>query len=480
MLRFAASCLLLFPTLLAAAEPPPLVREFRGVWVATVGNIDWPSRAGLPADVQQKELVALLNRCKDLHLNAVVFQVRPMCDALYESKLEPWSSFLTGRQGQSPGYDPLAFAVTEAHRRGLELHAWFNPYRAWQPSAKGPPAPNHLILTRPDLAKKYGKHHWLNPTSPDVQKHSLAVMLDVVRRYDIDGVHLDDYFYPYPESAGGKEILFPDDDTWEAYTKAGGTLSRDDWRRDAVNGFIRRLYTGVREAKPWVKVGISPFGIWRPGHPPGIAGLDQYAKLYADPRLWLREGWLDYLTPQLYWPINQEKQSYPKLLAWWAGENVKGRHLWPGNILRGPRGAKGGSVATEVGDQVRVTRRQQGASGNVFFSMKGLMANRGGVADVLRELYREPAVVPASPWLTDKKPARPTVEWVDGEKSVRVTAGEGTRTIVVRLERGGAWSVVTFPYLGGGPITVPADAGRVEVTVLDRFGIESEPVTVSR
>src|SRR5262249_43451254 len=159
-------------------------------------------------------------RCRELNLNAVVFQVRPMCDALYESKLEPWSEFLTGKQGQSPGYDPLAFAVTEAHRRGLELHAWFNPYRAGLPAARREPAANHLTKTRPDLAKKYGKHRWLNPTSPEVQEHSLAVLLDVVKRYDVDGVHMDDYFYPYPESEDGKEVPFPDDDTWEAYRKA--------------------------------------------------------------------------------------------------------------------------------------------------------------------------------------------------------------------------------------------------------------------
>jgi uncharacterized lipoprotein YddW (UPF0748 family) len=374
------------------ADPP---REFRGVWVATVANIDWPSKPGRPADAQKAELVALLDKCKSLNLNAVVFQVRPMCDALYESKLEPWSSFLTGVQGQHPGYDPLAFAVAEAHARGLELHAWFNPYRAWQPAATGDPAPTHLVKTRPDLAKRYGKHHWLNPTSKAVQDHSLAVMVDVVKRYDIDGVHLDDYFYPYPEQdADKKGIPFPDDDTWAAYRQAGGRLARDDWRRDAVNTFVKRLYDEVHKAKPWVKVGISPFGIWRPGHPEGIAGFDQYAQLYADARLWLREGWVDYFTPQLYWPIAQEKQSFPKLLAWWAGENVKGRHLWPGiGTYRNP--------AAETAAQLKLVRGSGTATGAVHFSMKSLTGEK---LEAVKRAYAEPALVPETPWLA-KKPA---------------------------------------------------------------------------
>jgi uncharacterized lipoprotein YddW (UPF0748 family) len=316
-----------------------------------------------------------------------------MCDALYESKLEPWSEFLTGEQGKSPGYDPLAFAVEEAHKRGLELHAWFNPYRAWNPSAKGPPAKSHLVKARPDIARKYGKHYWLNPTHPDVQAHSLAVILDVVKRYDVDGVHMDDYFYPYPErDAKGAEIPFPDDDTWAKYRESGGKLSRDDWRRDAVNRFVKQLYADVHAAKPHVKVGISPFGIWRPGNPPGIAGFDQYGKLYADAKLWLNEGWVDYFTPQLYWPIHQEKQSYPKLLNWWAEQNTKHRHLWPGIYT-------GKHTPAEIVAQIELTRASGVADGVIHFSAKAIVQNRKGVADALKKVYAEPARVPLSPWL---------------------------------------------------------------------------------
>jgi len=393
----------------AAGEPIPAPRpvprpEFRGVWVATVANIDWPSKKGLSADQQKRELVAMFDKFTELHFNAVILQVRPMCDALYQSDLEPWSEFLTGEQGKSPGYDPLQFAVEAAHKRGLELHAWFNPYRAWNPSATGRPAANHLVRTRPDLAKPYGKHYWLNPTHPDVQQHSLAVVLDVVRRYDVDGVHMDDYFYPYPErTEAGAEIPFPDDDTWEAYQDVGGKLSRDDWRRMAVNEFVRRQYVEVKKLKPWVKVGVSPFGIWRPGHPPGIAGFDPYAKLYADAKLWLNKGWVDYLSPQLYWPIGQERQSFPKLLAWWAEQNTKGRHLWPGlATYRAAAGAKGWS-AGEIAEQIRLTREAGRAPGAIHFSAKPILENRGGIADELKKLYAEPARVPDSPWLDEKR-----------------------------------------------------------------------------
>lgn len=389
----------------AADEPKTPLREFRGAWVATVANIDWPSKPGLSTQAQQKELLAILDKCAELHFNAVIFQVRPMADALYASKIEPWSEFLTGKSGlaPSPAWDPLAFAVEEAHKRKLELHAWFNPYRARTPAAKSSASPDHIINARPDLAKPYGKHYWMNPTHPEVQARSLAVILDVVKRYDVDGVHLDDYFYPYPENdAAGKRIPFPDDDTWAEYTRSGGKLSRDDWRRDAVNRFVEKLYRETKAAKPWVKVGISPFGIARPGMPKGITGFDQYATLFADAKLWLNEGWVDYFTPQLYWPIAQEKQSFPKLLHWWIGENKKGRHLWPGLYTSRVTGKPKGWPAQEVVNQVKLVRQSDGSTGVIHFSMKALMHNTGGIADAMQELYQEPALVPETPWLTGR------------------------------------------------------------------------------
>jgi len=477
----ACAALCLFTTNLTAAEnPPPLKREFRGVWVATVSNIDWPSKPGLPADEQKQELIAILDKAVELRLNAVIFQVRPMADALYESKLEPWSSFLTGEMGKSPGYDPLLFAVTEAHKRGLELHAWFNPYRARHPTCKSQATADHITKRRPDIAKAYGTHYWMNPTHPDVQDHSIAVLLDVVKRYDIDGIHIDDYFYPYKEKdATGKLIPFPDDDTWETYQKAGGKLTRDDWRRDAVNTFVKRMYTEAKKAKPWVKVGISPFGIWRPGNPPGIAGLDQFAELYADAKLWFNEGWVDYFCPQLYWPIAQGKQSFPKLLEWWAGENTKKRHLWPGLYTSRITGLEKGWPAKEVIDQIEITRKQK-VDGVVHFSMKALMRTPGGISDELKKTYAEPALVPESPWLaTGKAPAKPEVtrECVEGKEFFRVKHAAGTRFIVMRTQNNGSW-VTTIRGVSpdGRASYFPNTKHPVVFSVLDRTGRESDAV----
>jgi uncharacterized lipoprotein YddW (UPF0748 family) len=276
-----------------AASPPPPPREFRGTWIATVSNIDWPSKPGLSTDAQKSELIQLLDRAKNLKLNAVILQVRPACDAFYVSTIEPWSEYLTGRQGLAPdpGYDPLEFAVAAAHSRGLELHAWFNPFRAGHPSAKSPASSNHVSRRYPKLVKKYGSYLWLDPGEQVAQDYSTTVILDVVKRYDIDGVHLDDYFYPYQvANAKGGLIDFPDDASWDRYQAAHGTLERNDWRRENVNRFIRNLYIRIKKEKRWVKFGISPFGIWRPGNPPKIAGLDAYDHLYADSRKWILNG----------------------------------------------------------------------------------------------------------------------------------------------------------------------------------------------
>jgi uncharacterized lipoprotein YddW (UPF0748 family) len=474
---------LVFGSELLGAEPV-VPREFRGVWVATVANIDWPSKPGLPADDQKAEFRKIVGRCRELNLNAIVFQIRPMCDAFYESKLEPWSGFLTGKPGADPGYDPLAFAIEECHAAGMELHAWLNPYRAWHPSAKGAVPENHLVKTRPDLAKKYGKHHWLNPTHPDVPKHTLAVIADVVKRYDLDGIHLDDYFYPYPEQdADKKDIPFPDDDTWKAYQDSGGKLSRGDWRRDAVNQFVKAMDEQVHKLKPWVKVGISPFGIWRPNFPPGIQGFDQYGQLYADARLWLNEGWIDYLTPQLYWPIAQEKQSYPRLLKWWCEENAKKRHIWPGNIPSRTMLDKNPWPAAEFSEQIAVTRKQTGASGNIHFSMKPLMLNSNGINKELKKVYAEPALVPASPWLSQAVPAKPTIRFNAQFPDRWTLEGDATiRRFAVAWGDKPQWIVVSADAKGTGTFVWPEGKAPRQAWVIsqDRFGTLSQPNEWSR
>ena len=470
-------------TVVDVATLPGPMREFRGVWLATVANIDWPSEPGLSTEEQQAELIALLDRAAAVGLNAVVFQVRPAADALYFSPHEPWSAFLTGQQGQAPEpwYDPLAFAIDEAHRRGLELHAWFNPYRASHPA--GPQAKDltHISRQRPDLVRRYGDYLWLDPGEPDAVEHSLSVIRDVVHRYDIDGVHLDDYFYPYPIERNGRRVGFPDDASYARALADGETLGRDDWRRQNVDRFIERLYREVKAEKPHVLVGISPFGIWRPGHPASVSGFDQYAEIYADARKWLREGWLDYLAPQLYWSIDSRGQSFPALLDWWGGENVRGRHLWPGLYDSRTLPEVGGYSTREIVDQVTLVRNDPEATGTVHFSIKSLLSGSGlsalGAA-LAAGPYAEPALVPATPWLGDGAPAAPRLAVVPRGRAVDVIAEPGGPEAVarwiVRARRAGRWSWETVA-VGMGTYVIPGGALPVEavaVSGVDRAGNE--------
>jgi uncharacterized lipoprotein YddW (UPF0748 family) len=399
---FAANFIYL-PVIITPPAPP---REFRGAWITEVAtNQDWPSKPGLTAAEQKAELVALLDRAVQLHLNAIVFQVRPASDAFYASSLEPWSEYLTGTQGQPPQpfYDPLAFAIAECHKRGLELHAWFNPFRARRAEAKSPVAANHISRTHPELIRRYGGQLWLDPGDPFVRQYVLRVVMDVVKRYDVDGVQLDDYFYPYPEKdAAGRIQEFPDFATWEKFGAPAG-IARDDWRRHGINLFVQSVYQNIKAVKPWVKFGVSPFGIWRPGYPKQIKGLDAYANLYADTRLWLASGWLDYFSPQLYWPVDAPQQGFPALLNWWMQQNVKGRHLWPG---LNAANAGGKWPPDEIARQIAITRAQPGAGGEIFYHLNSLTEN-SALAGVIRNAYPQAALVPPSPWLDSVAPEKP-------------------------------------------------------------------------
>ncbi len=469
------------------ARPPAVAREFRGVWIASVKNIDWPSRPGLPSTQQKAELRTLLDRAKQLRLNAVLLQVRPSCDALYASSLEPWSEYLTGQMGRAPApyYDPLAFAVEEAHQRGLELHAWFNPYRARHSAALSTVAANHISRTRPALVKEYARSLWLDPGAREVQEHSLNVVMDVVRRYDIDGVHFDDYFYPYPEKDDrGHSLAFPDWSTWKRYQDGGGRLNREDWRRENVNLFIVRVSQSVKALKPWVKFGISPFGIWRQGHPPQIKGLDAYGVLYADARKWIRDGWLDYLAPQLYWGEERRETSFGALLAWWAGENVQHRHLWPGlDISR----VSGSREPEEIVTQVRSTRAQTGGDGNILWGVRLLTENRRGLADVLsKQVYAQPALPPAFPWLDREPPGQPQVSASLGQGdqlkvTCRPTGSEPIGLWVVQTKLGAAWTTQIQRGTQSETVFVLADKpDLIAVTAVDRCGNDSAPSVVEK
>ncbi|MBC7844590.1 MAG: family 10 glycosylhydrolase [Gemmatimonadaceae bacterium] len=480
--------------------PPSVTREFRAAWVATVDNIDWPSRRDLTTAQSQAELIAILDRTKELHMNAIVFQVRPAADAMYPSALEPWSVYLTGAQGRapSPSWDPLAFAIREAHLRGIELHAWFNPYRARHPSDKSPLDPTHIAVTRPATVKRYGTHLWMDPGEPSVIAKSIAVIVDVVKRYDVDGVHIDDYFYPYKERDNrGRVIPFPDDRSYNAYTSKGGTLAVDDWRRENVNTFVQQMYAQVKATKPWVKVGISPFGIWRPGYPADVRGFDSFQELYGDSRKWLREGWLDYATPQLYWPIAKDGQPYPSLLNWWAGENVKARHMWPGNFTSRV-GTTPVWTADELVNQIAITRRQGASTGNVHFSMSVFMPPKGMsnareqrdslASRLIRDTYAIPALVPSSPWLSVPTVAL-TAPVVREERDLRTGAtfliaslppGVVARTWIISRWDGRNWSselrAADTEIL---TLAVAATSGEgvgYWISWIDRVGIESPRV----
>jgi uncharacterized lipoprotein YddW (UPF0748 family) len=434
----------------AVDTPPTPPREFRGAWIATVANIDWPSRSGLSAAQQQTELRGLFRSLAQTNLNAAVLQIRPAADALYRSSLEPWSRYLTGTQGVDPGYDPLEFAVAEAHGAGLELHAWFNPFRAGNASDTTRFAATHVWRARRDLARVYGTQIWMDPGDPEVQDRTIAVILDVVRRYDIDAVHLDDYFYPYLERDAANRIIdFPDSATYARYNPRG--LSRADWRRDNVDRFVERLYREVHAVKPAVRVGLSPFGIWRPGSPAGITGLDAYTEIYANSKRWLNEGWMDYFAPQLYWRIDPPQQSYTALLAWWASQNTRGRHLWPGNAsYRVNDGTTSAFPVTEISNQVAATRAA-GATGNVFYNTTSLLARGAEVSNQLRSTVYAAggAVPPATPWLDATAPGQPAIAVTEAAAqpsgrvwTVRITPpeGEGVRWWVVQARVAGQWT----------------------------------------
>lgn len=455
-------------------------KEFRAAWVATVANINWPSKPGLDTETQKKEALTILDSLAALNFNAVIFQVRPQGDALYESSLEPWSYFLTGEQGKAPKpyYDPLEFWVEEAHKRALELHVWLNPYRIHHISAPKPGKESMVHKLKEAAVYLEEGYWWLDPAQKITQNHTLDVVKDIVLRYDIDGVHFDDYFYPYESYNGGKD--FPDEDSWNIYQNEGGLLSRKDWRREAVNTFVRDVYYMIKSYKPFVKFGLSPFGIWRPGYPESIQGMDQYDKLYADAKLWLNQGWVDYFSPQLYWTIAQEAQSYPVLLEWWQSENTHKRHLWPGiNAYRATKDERG---ADEIHSQIMINRAIANAGpGVIHWSVKAIFDNPILMQRLSERIYRTQALVPASDWLTNE----PLLEAPELENALReggylvswneITKDQ-TKKVVVYTLYGEKWShkicdigtkeVELYKSLDG------EELKSVQVAFVDRYGRE--------
>lgn len=447
---------------------PEPAREFRAAWVATVFNLDWPSRPGLSGAQQRAELLNIITTAQKLHLNALLLQVRPCSDAFYRSRLEPWSYWLSG-PGQDPGYDPLAFACTEAHKRGIEIHAWFNPFRA---TASGKPVgAGHISQKKPGLILKAGGTTILNPSQSATQSHVLSVIDDVVRRYDIDGVHLDDYFYPYPPNN---------------HVADGKSPSQ---RRAAVDGFVSSLYSRVKAAKPYVRVGISPFGIWQPGYPSGVkGGVNAYEDLACDARKWLSKGWVDYLTPQLYWRCEGD-QSFPALMKWWSSVNP-GRPVWPGiaSVRVGTKETGFSSLrsAAEIGRQIDYTRQlARQSAGEVFWSWKSLGSNRGGVQAELLKRYQSLAVPPAMPWSSRVAPNTPALSAADGRGCTLRWKNDGTaRKYVVQVGSKGRW--FTMAILPGNitaytlPPAVANSCDRIALRPLSGSGVSGNPAVLAR
>ena len=478
----------LFITLARAAEwkevtlkVPEPAREFRAVWLTSVYNLDWPSRPGLTKEEQQAELGAMLDKAAEIGLNAVLLQVRPGGDALYASTLEPWSAVLTGTPGGDPGYDPLAYAVTEAHRRGLELHAWLNPFRA--KTGKAEPTPNHWTVQHPDWMRGADAHLFMDPGLAAVQAHVLAVFKDIVTRYDIDGIHIDDYFYPYPVFGPGAvrlEVLLGDEPQWEREgRKKFPQLA--DWRRDNINRFIKSFYAMTKSTKPAVRVGISPFGIWQPGVPRTIeARVNAYDHLYGDSRRWLQEGWCDYLAPQLYWPIQPSKQSFTTLMKWWQSQS-KGRPVWPGMAADRVASTKEPMLPiSELTDQMAVMREVAPVPGSVMWRMNFLTSNARGLATLLQEKsYPARALVPPAPWLGKEVPSKPTIKLTDTSDGVALTWTAGAkpppRWWIVQTYRDGKWTLSPPVFGTENGITLALSPEAIAVRTLSASGVVSNP-----
>lgn len=457
---------------------PEAPREFRAAWIATVANINWPSKGNYSTESQKREVIQILDMLKDANFNAVVFQARPSADALYKSSLEPWSYFLTGEQGRAPQpyYDPLEFWIAEAHRRGMELHVWLNPYRAHH-SAGGPLTSESMVNRMPEqVVRLKNGMYWMDPSDERVQNHVSAVIKDLVKRYDIDAIHIDDYFYPYREYNGGAD--FPDSRTWAAYQRAGGTMSRADWRRANVNQFIKRINTEIKAEKPYVKFGISPFGVWKPGYPADIKGSSQYDELYADAKLWLNEGWCDYFSPQLYWK-DGGPQSYSSLLKWWEQENSKRIHLWPGlNTI----GVKAADKPAEIARQIQITRNTLGHdAGVIHYSMDGISKSRE-MLQTLKGLYSDAALVPPTPWLKSEKLIKPEITAKKSANSVEADwlsrSPEQPRNWILYCKYGDQWETkildagqtsANLPFNKNGKVLE-----IIALKAVDRLGKESD------
>lgn len=423
------------------AQAQSAKREFRAVWVATVKNIDWPSEPGLTTEQQKDEFRAILDFHKSNGFNAVIVQIRPASDAFYYSEKEPWSRYLTGESGLAPDpyYDPLTFMIDEAHDRALEFHAWFNPYRAVVDLDKFPEDSTNIFYQKPEWFVQYGTRMYADPGIPEVQAFATSVIKDVAERYDIDAVHFDDYFYPYRI----KDLEFPDSVSFSKYGNDFSVENKDDWRRENVNSVIKMISDTIKSVKPWMKFGISPFGVWRnksvdPRGSDSEAGQTNYDDLFADVLLWMDEGWIDYVLPQLYLHMEHPLLSYRKVLKWWDKLDYDG-HLYVGHASYRIGDHERDSAwvnPSEIPNQVRLARKLPNVKGSVFYNSNTMFPNPLGICDTLRtELFSSKALVPEMKWLESPESLPPNNLTAKNEQAGILlnweSNGENTRYYVI-------------------------------------------------
>lgn len=468
--------------------------EFRGVWVATVNNIDWPSQPGLTTDQQKKEVIDILNMHSKNGMNAIILQVRPCSDAFYLSAIEPWSRYLAGTPGRYPDpfWDPLQFWIEECHKRNMELHAWLNPYRIAQ-HADEPLAGNHQVFSKPEWVIQYDGKLLFDPGIPGTRDYVTSVVCDIVRRYDVDGIHMDDYFYPYPT-----RDPFPDDGSFARFNRAFSPEEKSSWRRENVDILIKMISDSVKSIKPWVKIGISPFGVWRnqrddPGGSATTAGVTNYDDLYADIRKWLLYGWIDYVTPQIYWEIGHKAADFKTLCKWW-NDNSFGHDLYIG--MAPFKLSRKATVAAwrnpgELPAQLRMMRMYPNIKGSIYFSSKSFKNDLFGFQDsLLRKFYRYPALPPVLKRLEAEMPGSPVNVSGTGRKvrweppAVNPGVSLPYRYIVYISEKGKPFDREDPSCIAGitGQLRSEfAKTGKkrrhyeVRITTLDRFNHESEP-----
>lgn len=430
--------IILFLSKICFSQPK---REFRAVWLATVVNIDWPSKQGLDSKTQKNEIINILDYNKSLGMNAIILQIRPTADAFYQSELEPWSRYLTGTQGKAPNpyYDPLTFWLAECHKRGMELHAWLNPYRVAQ-NADEELSTNHIAFKHPEWILKYGNKLYFDPGQPGARDFVVNVVKDIVDRYDVDAIHFDDYFYPYPLNEE-----FPDTASFRQFNRGFTTENIADWRRDNVNTTIKMLNKTIKASKPWVKFGISPFGVWRnkeddPRGSDTKAGVTNYDHLYADIIKWQKEGWIDYTLPQLYWHIGHPLVDFTLLCNWWKNHTY-GRGMYVGQApyrVDPKSNTKEWTEPDQLPKQVRIVRSIPEIEGSAYFSNKTFYGNLLGFQDSLRnDLYKNQALIPTMPWLDNAPPAGITKLKRSGRK-IKWT------TVTTKNELNRAWQYVIY------------------------------------